>query len=170
MNADRADKIATLVKRIRLVYLVTVALYVLLGFVLISAAYAQQASQSELLPVPSNTTLKVPTGNADVTVQSYFHYLQLQELGGLTERYVISPVGLIEMYGVGGAFLVVLYFLMFAWYARLRRDDLYPVEVYNGYVTERGGKIDAFNFAVWAIMLAYAVAYISLSLIYGQIY
>jgi hypothetical protein len=170
MNPDRADKIARLVKRVRGVYLVTVALYVLLGFVLISAAYAQQASQSELLPVHSNTTMKVPTGSSDRTVQSYFHYLQLQELGGMSERYVINPVGLIEMYGGGGVILVSLYFLMFAWYARLKRDDLYPVEVYNGYITERGGKIDAFNYAVWAVMLAYAVAYISLSLIYGQIY
>jgi hypothetical protein len=157
-------------RRIRKFYALTVIAYLILGIALVGVAYAQQSSQSSVFPVPGNRQLSVPRGSTDAEARAYFDYLQLQTYAGLQETYSISIVTVLEFYGVGGIVLVTTYFFMFAWYARLKRDDLYPVEVYNGYVTERGGPVDAFNWAVWAIMVIYAVAYIAISITYGQLY
>jgi hypothetical protein len=156
--------------RIRKFYALTVIAYLILGIVLVGVAYAQTSSLSSVFPAPGNSKLSVPRGSTDAEAKAYFDYLQLQAYGGLHETYSINIVTVIEFYGVGGIVLVTTYFFMFAWYARLNRDDLYPVEVYNGYVTERGGPVDPFNWAVWAIMVIYAIAYIAISITYGQLY
>jgi hypothetical protein len=166
----RSGARARTMKRIRQFYVLTVVIYLIMGVLLVGVAYAQQASQSWVFPTPGTTQLKVPTGSDDAQAQAYFNYLQLQTYAGIHETYHVNVIALLEVYGVGGLVLGVLYLFMFAWYARLRTDDLYPVEVYNGYVTERGGPIDPFNWAVWTIMIIYAVAYIAVSLTYGQLY
>jgi hypothetical protein len=157
-------------RRIRKFYAFTVIAYLLTGIVLVGVAYAQQSSRSSVFPVPGNVRLQVPKGSTDQEAQDYFNYLQLQAYGGVRETYRVNVVTFLEFYGVAGIVVGVLYLFMFTWYARLRRDDLYPVEVYNGYITERGGPIDPFNWAVWSIMLIYAIAYIAVSLMYGQLY
>jgi hypothetical protein len=66
--------------------------------------------------------------------------------------------------------LISLYFFAFAWYARRRSGDLYPVEVFNGIITERNGPVDPFNYAVWAILGIYIVYYTVIQVLYGQLY
>ena len=53
---------------------------------------------------------------------------------------------------------------------RRHQGDLYPVEVYNAYITERGGPIDSFNWATYAILLTYMAYYTVINLIFGQYY
>ncbi len=44
------------------------------------------------------------------------------------------------------------------------------MEVYNGYITERGGPVDSFNWATYAILVGLVIAYVVWNLIYGQMY
>lgn len=149
-------------------YLLSVLMYALLATVFVAMAWAQQRQSS--LPIPSQTYLVPPTGSDDVAVQRYFDYLKLQAAGNLTETYHQNWQGLTEALGFGAAFLIATYFFVFAWFARRRTGDLYPVEVYNGYITERNGGVDPFNWAVYALVAIYAIAYVALSLRFGQIY
>lgn len=147
--------------------------YVAAGLGIVAQALAQpvQPSASSITPVPGHPGItRPPAGSDDDTVKSYFHYLDVQTFGTITETYHVNMVTLLEFYGVAGITIVSYYFFTFAWYGRLKTRDLYPVEVYNGYITERGNPVDPFNWCVWIVMLAYAFVYVAISLTYGQLY
>jgi ABC-type multidrug transport system permease subunit len=150
-------------------YVVGVVVYLLLGVLLAVPAYATENTLNPLVPVPAGTT-KVPTGSDDASVQAYYDYLNLEHAGTLKETYHFNWQNFIVTYAVIAAALISVYFFAFAWYAKRRSGDLYPVEVFNGVVTERAGPIDAFNYAVWGILGIYMLWYIVIQLIYGQIY
>lgn len=159
----------------RILFVTLLIVYLLGGLVVVQQALAAQEevqpSQSSIFPVPGNGTLsRPPSGSDDRTVKSYFRYLDLQTYGTLPETYHVSVVTMLEFYGVAGITIASLYFFTFAWYGRLKTRDLYPVEVYNGYIAERGNPVDPFNWFVWAVMLIYAVVYVAVSLTYGQLY
>jgi hypothetical protein len=158
-------------KLIGRVFLITVIMYGLLGMLLVYQAYAQQ-TLSSVYPVRGKVLpMSVPTGSNDQTVKAYYDYLTLRHVGTLNETYHIDWYYFGTMYLVIGTGLIVFYFLTFAWYARSRRQgDLYPVEVYNAYITERGGPVDSFNWAVYAILLIYMLYYTVINLILGQYY
>jgi hypothetical protein len=146
-----------------------VAAYAALAILFTAIAYAQP-SRSTAIPVPSQGFLHPPKGSSDAVVEQYYDYLRLQNYGDLGQTWKWSWTHILDALGFGAAFLVVLYFFIFAWFARRRRGDLYPVEVYNGYITERNGSVDAFNWAVYALIAIYAVTYIAMSLRFGQLY
>jgi hypothetical protein len=150
-------------------YLAGAAIYLLLGALLAVPAYATENTLNPIAPVPAHTT-KVPTGSDDASVRAYYDYLNLEHASTLKETYHFNWQNFMVVYALIAAALVSLYFFAFAWYAKRRSGDLYPVEVYNGLLTERAGPIDAFNYAVWAILGIYMVWYLVLQLIYGQIY
>jgi hypothetical protein len=150
-------------------YLAGAAVYLLLGALLAVPAYATENTLNPIAPVPAHTT-KVPTGSDDASVRAYYEYLNLEHASSLKETYHFNWQNFMVVYALLAAALVSLYFFAFAWYAKRRSGDLYPVEVYNGLLTERAGPIDAFNYAVWAILGIYMVWYLVLQLIYGQIY
>lgn len=149
-------------------YVGAVISYVLLAVGVVAVAYAQPSEST--IPLPSHAFLKPPSGSSDVVVERYFDYLHLQSIGNLKQTYGINWGGLLEAFSYGAVFLILLYFFVYSWFARRRAGDLYPVEVYNGYVTERNGGIDPFNWALYAVIAAYAVFYIAMSLRFGQIY
>jgi hypothetical protein len=149
-------------------YLLSVLMYALLASVFVAMAWA--STQSVTVPLPSKLFLAPPAGSSDAAAEQYFDYLHLQNIGNLGQNSGQNWFGLTEAMGFGAAFLIALYFLVFAWFSRRRSGDLYPVEVYNGYITERNGGVDPFNWAVYAIVLIYAIFYISVSLRFGQIY
>lgn len=149
-------------------YVLSVGIYALLAAIFTGLAYAQP--RSTVVPLPSQSFLRPPSGSSDAVVERYFKYLHLQNLGNIGQTQGINWVGILDAFAFGAAFLVILYFLVFAWFARRRSGDLYPVEVYNGYITERNGGIDAFNWAAYAVILIYGVFYIAMSLRFGQIY
>ncbi len=168
LSAERTQRAGRLMGR---VFLITVVLYGLLGVVLVYQAYAQQ-TLSSVYPVPGTVlSVPIPTGNDDKTVNAYYDYLALRHVGTLNETYHIDVYYIGTMYLVIGTGLIVFYFLTFAWYARTRRQgDLYPVEVYNAYITERGGPVDSFNWATYAILLIYMTYYTVINLVLGQYY
>ncbi len=151
-------------------YAAIVAAYVALGFVFAGVAYAQMERIG-----PSFTTtpvVKVPTGSDDATVQAYYNYLQLRHLQQQVETYGVNSVDLVIIYGILGGVLLIFAALTWAWFARQRRGQpgLYPVEVYNGYMTERGSPVDAIAWSNYAVMLSFMVFYIWWNLTFGQWY
>ena len=150
-------------------YLVGAVIYLLLGALLAVPAYATENTLNPLVPVPAHTT-KVPTGSDDASVSAYYDYLNLEHAGSLKETYHFNWQNFIVTYAMIAAALISLYFFAFAWYSRRRSEDLYPVEAFNGLLTERAGPIDAFNYAVWSILGIYMIWYIVIQLMYGQIY
>lgn len=157
-------------RRVRTVMVLSAVLYAILGGVLIYQAWAQQ-TLSWVYPTPNPPFMKVPTGSDDAAVKAFFDYNNLRHVATLQETYFVNGYYLGTMYLVIGSLLIVFYFLTFAWFARLRsRADLYPVEVYNAYLTERGGPVDNFNWFVYVVLLSYMVYYTVINLLGGQYY
>jgi hypothetical protein len=153
---------------IKRAYVGAVVAYAILALAFVAVAYGQ--TRQSTIPLPTYTFLRPPSGSSDVVVERYFEYLNLQSVGNLTESYFPNWVGLIEAFGYGAVFLIILYFFVYAWFARRRTGDLYPVEVYNGYITERGGPVDPFNWATYTILVSYMVYYSVVNILYGQMY
>jgi hypothetical protein len=154
----------------RRLYALAAIAYIALGFVFVGVAYAQMERIG-----PSFTAtpvIQVPTGSDDVTVQKYYDYLQLRHLQQQTLTYGVNTVDLVIIYGVLGATLLIFAAITWAWFTRQKRGTpgLYPVEVYNGYITERGSPVDAIAWSNYAVMLAFMVFYIWWNLTFGQWY
>jgi hypothetical protein len=148
----------------------TTVMYALLGGFVVYQAYAQQ-TYSWVIPTLNKPYLKVPTGADDKSVNAFFDYNQLRHLASLQETYFLDPYYLGTMYLVIGVVLLIFYTVSLSWFSRQRsRGDLYPVEVYNGYLTERGGPVDALNWVMYAVLLSYMIVYTVVNLIGGQYY
>lgn len=151
-------------------YVATVVAYVVLGFAFAGVAHAQLERIG-----PSFTThpvTKVPTGSSDATVEAYYNYLQLRHLQQQTETYGVNDVDLVIIYGILGGVLLIFSCLIWVWHMRQKRKlpGLYPVEVYNGYIAERGAPVDIYVWSNYAVMLAFMGFYIWWNLIFGQWY
>lgn len=170
----KAEQVAKARKLLARIMIVSVALYGLLGGLLIYTAheaYAQQTLSSVYPSMGKTLDMQVPTGSDDASVKKFYEYLALRHVGTLEETYIFNWYYFNTMYLVIGTGLIVFYFLTFSWYARVRKQgDLYPVEVYNAYITERGGPVDPFNWAVYSILLIYMVYYTVINLTLGQYY
>jgi hypothetical protein len=103
-------------------------------------------------------------------VKAYFDYLKLRHWATVKETYVGDPDTVATMYGLIAVALVLFYYLTFAWFARLKTGDLYPVEVYNGRIAERGGPVDPFNWATYTVLVAYMLFYTVVNVLFGQMY
>jgi hypothetical protein len=148
----------------------TTILYVISGGLLIGAAYAQQ-TRSSIFPAPNKPIMKVPTGSGDAAVKAFFDYDNLRHVSSLEETYIVNPSDTPTMFLVAGVALIMFYVLAFSWSSDVHaKSDLYPVEVYNGYMAERGGPIGVFVWAGWAVALTYMTYYTVINLMYGQYY
>lgn len=157
-------------RRLNRIFAVTAVLYVLLGVVLTVNAFAQQRRNPIVPEVGKPTVTAVPTGSDDKSVNDYFRYLALRHIALERETYVGDPATVATYFGLVGVALISFYYFTFAWYARMRTSDLYPVEVYNGYIAERGSPVDPFNWATYTIIVAYMAYYTLMNILYGQFY
>jgi hypothetical protein len=103
---------------IKRAYVGAVVAYAILALAFVAVAYGQ--TRQSTIPLPTYTFLRPPSGSSDVVVERYFEYLNLQSVGNLTESYFPNWVGLIEAFGYGAVFLIILYFFVYAWFARRR--------------------------------------------------
>jgi hypothetical protein len=157
-------------RRISAVFAITAVLYALLGGLIVYQASAQQ-TLSSVFPTLNKPHVRVPTGSDDKSVNAFFDYNALRHVATLDETYINNGYYWGTMYLIIGMILISVYFLAFAWFAKVRKGgDLYPVEVYNAYLAERGGPVDAFNWVVYAILLSYMVVYSVINIIGGQYY
>lgn len=155
-------------RRLARLYAAAGLAYVLAGVVLIGQAVAQTR-----VPVSIQTTpvvVPVPQGNDDEAVQAYYDYLDLRDLQKFQETYFTNPLYLSWVYGSIGIALLLFYLLATMWYARSKGGDLYPVEVYAGYITERGGPLTTFDYVAYAVLVSYAAYYTVVNLRWGQFY
>jgi hypothetical protein len=146
-----------------------VVVYLLLGVLLAYPAYATENTNNPFVPVPHGN-VDVPTGSDDASVLAYYDYLNRQHAATLQETYTFNWQNFLITYAIIAAALISLYFFAMVWYSRKRSGDLYPVEAYNGFITERNGPVDVLNYAVAAILGIYMLYYTVVDLIYGQIY
>jgi|WetSurMetagenome_2_1015567.scaffolds.fasta_scaffold618689_1 hypothetical protein len=153
---------------LRRLYVFGAVAYIALGFVFVAQAYATWERMGA--PITSTPVTKVPTGNDDKTVEAYYDYLQLRHLQQQTETYGVQATPLLITYGVLGATLLILFTMTWMWYAKRRSDSagLYPIEVYNGYIAERGGPVEAFTYANYAVMVAFSAFYVWWDIVFGQ--
>lgn len=166
------ERLAKTWDRLRVVAIVLLVMYALSGVLLVAKAWADaQSSQEAAIPAPGLVYLRPPTGASDSVVQRYYDYLQKMTYATLPEQYHLDVNSLLIMYAALGISIGTLYVFVISWYtSRLRRNDLYPVEVYNGFIAERAGPIDLLDYYVWALMLAYIVVYVVINLIFAQLY
>ena len=168
--SGRPTSVKRIARYITAIMIATAALYAALGVFMIAQAYAQQ-TYSWVLPTLNKPYLKVPTGADDASVKAFFDYNQLRHLASLQETYFLDPYYLGTMYLVIGVVLLIFYMVSLSWFSRQRsRGDLYPVEVYNGYLTERSGPVGALNWVMYAVLLSYMIVYTVVNLIGGQYY
>ena len=171
MSAENA-KLATTGRRVRTAAVVLLAIYALSGVLLVAKAWADaQSSQEAIIPSPGIVYLKPPTGSSDRVVSAYYDYLQKMTYATLPEQYHLDIPSLLIMYAVLGINIGGIYVFVIGWYySRLRKNDLYPVEVYNGLISERAGPFDILNYYLWTLMGLYIVVYIVINLIFAQLY
>ena len=145
--------------------------YIVLGLALAGVVYASAMPRVGSSFATSPVT-KVPTGSDDATVMQYYDYLQLRHLAQQAETYGVNSVTIVIIYGISGAVLLIFSAITWAWFTRGRRGQpaLYPVEVYNGYLSERGSPVDMIAWSNYAVMLAFMVFYIWWDLTFGQWY
>ncbi|MCL4474561.1 MAG: hypothetical protein M1455_11635 [Actinobacteria bacterium] len=164
---ERATRDINRSPHMKWLYVSTAVLYVIIGLFLVYEYHARTK-------IPYFTDYQdhgnVPTGSDDQSVKDYYSYLQTWQFGTIKENYLFSPGQFTAFYGSLGVFLIVFYFFTYVWFAKHRVADLYPVESYNGYVTERGGRTDNFNYAVFTVVGAFVLYYGATNLIFGQIY
>ncbi len=149
-------------------YVWSVIAYVALGFVFVGQAYATWERMGA--PITTQPVIKVPTGNDDKTVEAYYDYLQLRHLQNQNETYSVQATPLLIVYGVLGGTLFILFTMVWMWYSKRRPDSagLYPVEVYNGYIAERGGVVEPFTYANYGLMVAFSAWYVWWNIAFGQ--
>jgi hypothetical protein len=159
--------------RVRRAYALALIVYIALGFVFIGRSYALDGGERVGDVVTTHPVTKVPTGSDDATVERYYDYLQLRHLQQQTETFSVNGVTLTITYGVLGAIIVIFSGLGWMWYAKSggkSQAGLYPVEVYNGYIAERGGPIEFFTWSNYVAMLAFVAFYVWWNLVFGQWY
>ncbi|HZD60600.1 MAG TPA: hypothetical protein VE439_09145 [Anaerolineae bacterium] len=153
-------------KRIKIIVIAVTILYVIMGLVLSLQAIAQPFESV----ITTGVVNKVPTGNDDKAIEAYYNYLAQSRFMTLHQTFIIAAPSLGWTYGVIGAFLILFFFFAYVWYARHARSDLYPVESYNGYITERSGPVDSLNWAFYAIVGSFMLYYMVIQIVYGQLY
>lgn len=171
MSAEKA-RLGKTWDRIRIGAAVLIAVYLLSGVIVVAKAWADaQSSEEPIFPVPGIVYVKPPTGASDSVVQQYYDYLQKMTYATLPEQYHLDVNSLLIMYAVLGINIGGIYVFVIGWYySRLRKNDLYPVEVYNGFIAERAGPVDILNYYLWTLMGLYIVVYIVINLIFAQLY
>jgi hypothetical protein len=108
----------------------------------------------------------VPTGNTSQVVEQYYDYLYSHYLAQITQTYSIHWDVLAWI-----LFWVVLLAGLFYAYTRYQRythfaREPYPLESYNGYVSETNGPVGTFL----AIFMTVIVVWLLLTTIYNRTY
>lgn len=140
-------------------------------------------------PATAGTTLPywnprhVPTGSATSVEDRYWNYLWAHLLqSGPGQQTAIHWAGLVIVF-IWVVVLSILSYLLVtqAYYNQNKRgaatdptgpevQDLYPVESYNGVISERNGGVDAFNLVLYAMLLAYGLGIVFYQILNGQVY
>ena len=111
----------------------------------------------------------VPTGDTPEVVQAYYQYLLAHYINPTTQNIVTNWF----LVGVVLAWVTIVTGLFFIYFRRSRSEKpsrLYPVETYNGYISESNADVGVFLYVFFALVVLW-VLYITIGdLTQGQIY
>jgi hypothetical protein len=110
-----------------------------------------------------------PTGNNTQTVQQYYDYLYNIYLNSLHQRYQIMWSGVLWVL-FWLAVLAGLFFVWVKWGRGEKPADVYPVETYNGYISEANGDSGRFLIVFYIILITWLIVQTALDLTRGQLY
>ena len=112
----------------------------------------------------------VPTGRDGPTVRAYFDYLYNVYLNRITQQFTIQWATFYwTVFWI--ALMIGSFFAATWWHKRVRAErEPYPVETYDGYISEANGPVGPFLKLFFIGMFLWAVGLTILHLIYGQIY
>ncbi len=111
----------------------------------------------------------VPTGNTPEQVQAYYEYLLAQYVNPVTQNVTTNWL----LIGVVFGWVTIATALFFIYFRRSRSEKpgkLYPVETYNGYISESNAGTGLFLYIFFALVVLWLL-YVTISnLTRGQLY
>src|SRR5581483_4228461 len=118
----------------------------------------------EVLMIP-----EVPTGNTPEIVQQYYQYLLDHYINPVTQN--VTPNYFLE--GVTLGWVLIITGLIFIYFRRVRNEKpgkLYPVETYNGYISESNGGVGVFLLVFFGLVVVWVLWITISNLTQGQLY
>jgi hypothetical protein len=111
----------------------------------------------------------VPTGDTPEIVQAYYEYLLAHYINPTAQNIATNWF----LVGVVVGWVAIVSGLFFIYFRRVRNEkpsQLYPVETYNGYISESNGGTGVFLYVFFALVVLWLL-YITVSnLTQGQLY
>lgn len=111
----------------------------------------------------------VPSGNTPEQVQAYYQYLLAHYINPTMQNIAMNYF----LVGVTLGWVAIITGLFFIYFRRVRNEKpskLYPVETYNGYISESNGGTGVFLAIFFALVVLWLL-YITVSnLTQGQLY
>lgn len=111
----------------------------------------------------------VPTGNTPEIVQQYYEYLLAHYINPVSQNIATNYA----IVGATLAWVVVLAGLLFVYFRRVRSEKpgrLYPVETYNGYISESNAGVGIFLYLFFALVVLWLLWITVSNLTQGQLY
>ncbi len=112
---------------------------------------------------------EVPTGNTPEIVQQYYQYLLDHYINPVTQN--VTPNYFLE--GVTLGWVLIITGLIFIYFRRVRNEKpgkLYPVETYNGYISESNGGVGVFLLVFFGLVVVWVLWITISNLTQGQLY
>lgn len=111
----------------------------------------------------------VPTGNTPEAVQAYYQYLLAHYINPVTQNIATNYL----IIGVTLGWVAIVTGILFIYFRRSRSEKpskLYPVETYNGYISESNAGTGLFLYIFFALVILWLL-YVTISnLTQGQLY
>lgn len=112
----------------------------------------------------------VPTGDDSSTISDYYDHLYDHYVSQITQTFDINPITLL-WWAFYVFVLVTGVYAATRWQRNTRaRREPYPVETYNGYISETNGPVGVFLSLFIVGIVAFLIVITVFHLIQGQIY
>lgn len=111
----------------------------------------------------------VPSGNTPEAVQAYYEYLLAHYINPVTQNVTTNYF----LIGVTLGWVAVLTGIVFIYFRRARSEkpsELYPVETYNGYISESNAGTGLFLYVFFALVVLWLLWVTVSNLTQGQLY
>lgn len=111
----------------------------------------------------------VPTGNTPEIIEQYYQYLLSHYINPVTQN--ITPNVMLE--GAVFFWIIIVAGLIFVYFRRGRNEKpsrLYPVETYNGYISESNADVGGFLWVFFALVVIWLLWITYSNITRGQLY
>ena len=111
----------------------------------------------------------VPSGNTPEAVQAYYEYLLAHYISPVAQNITTNWL----LIGVTLGWVAIVVALAFIYFRRVRSEKpgkLYPVETYNGYISESNAGTGLFLYIFFALVILWLLYTTISNLTQGQIY